>query len=313
MRTPRSGLVEIAREFLLAYRRTREVASLYRAGELSFEVVRGWVGDDDESALFRLKERCHAWFRTASATDGEAGREALFDLTVGALFHEAMRFRENFYQREVYGPRIRVLRGTSVEEVELFGEFERILAGASVRLDEALQETEALLDQTRRQFRALLTARNGDGLVTRYLIERAGHVAVVFEDGLDALLADVHGDAATARALAARSYLDSGHFREAVPLLDAALAADRTREAWRRLRDYAAGMAAYLAGDYGRTVASLGAWLDRGPGPDEAAFLALALDAMGHVGQLAQGEDRNAVSADAESLVKRLQTLVEPA
>ena len=64
-------------------------------------------------------------------------REALFDLAVGSLFHEAMKFRENFYQREVYGPRVRALRTESGAENEaLFREFEKILAAVAQRLDE---------------------------------------------------------------------------------------------------------------------------------------------------------------------------------
>ena len=43
-------------------------------------------------------------------------REVLFDLAVGSLFHEAMKFRENFYQREVYGPRVRALRDAARAE-----------------------------------------------------------------------------------------------------------------------------------------------------------------------------------------------------
>jgi tetratricopeptide (TPR) repeat protein len=313
MQMQSSGFVEIVREFLLAYRRTREVAALHRSGELSFDVVRAWVGDDDSSALYRLKERCHQLFRREEQSGPAMEREALFDLTVGALFHEAMRFRESFYQQEIYGPRVLKLAGASEAELELMREFQRILAGASLRLDEALQETEALLQQTRRQFQGLLEANPHDGLVTRYLIEKAGYVALVFEEGLDALLARVHGEAASAYAAAARSYLDSGHFAEAARLLAEARARGGDRAAWLRLEDYASAMRAYLAGAYPEALASLSAWLDREPPADEAPYAALALDAVSHLGRLAGSDAEAGVAETRERLAARLQSVASAA
>ena len=309
--SPDSGLVEIAREFLLAYRRTREVAALHRAGELSFEDVRGWVGDDESSALYRLKELCHGQFRGDDLPDGPMERDALFDLTVGALFHEAMRFRENLYQREVYGPRVRKLQGRSQEEANLIREFEKIVAGAAVRLDEAMQETEALLEQTRLQFRSLLLAQPEHGLVTRFLIENAGYVVLVFEGGVDRILEDVHGDAATGYWVAARSYLDSGHFEEASRLLTEARRRGGERADWVRLGDYANAMEAYLRGDYRKAMDALAAWIAHDPVADESGYAALALDAVSHVGKLTEGEEGQEVAADAERIAEQLQTLTE--
>jgi len=311
MEVPRSGLVEIAREFLLAYRRTREVAALHRSGELSFDVVEGWIGDDDSSALYRLKQGCHALSRDDRASDASVERQALLDLTVGALFHEAMRYRENFYQREVYGPRIRRLRGATEEEAELIREFERILVGASGRLDEALEETEALLLQARRQFRGLLRANACDGLVARLLVENAGYVALVFDGGLESLLADVYGSVAEGRALAARSYLDSGRFAEAADLLDKAREAGGERDAWVRLGEYAGAMEAYLQGRWEEALDALGRWLDRRPEAGENAYAALALDAISHLGKLAQPEDQPRIGAAADALLVRLQSFVD--
>ena len=79
--------------------------------------VKALAGDDDGCCLFRLKERCHALFRPReTGSRVRMRREALFDLAVGALFHESMKFRENLYQREVYGPRMRALRSDADAE-----------------------------------------------------------------------------------------------------------------------------------------------------------------------------------------------------
>jgi len=309
METPGAGIVEIAREFLLAYRRSREISALHRAGDLCFEDVRGWVGDDESSTLYRLKERCHGLFRETNGRRTTMAREALFDLTVGAVFHEAMRFRENLYQREVYGPRVGKLKGASPAEAGLIREFKRIVAGASVRLDEALLETEALLEQTRRQFHGLLLAHREDGRVSRFLVENAGYVVLAFEGGVDRLFEEMYEDAASGHARAARSYLDSGYFREGARALVEARVRGGDREPWLRLADYAAAMQAYLEGDYPGAVASLSAWLDRHPPPEEAAYAALALDAMAHLGQLADGDSGEGGAADPERVVERLRSV----
>ena len=109
-----SVLVDILRAFLLADQSMRRIFARYREGVLTFDEVQRLVGDDERSVLFRLKERSHALFRGGDHAPGIATqREALFDLAVGSLFHEAMKFRENLYQRTVYGPKVRALRSQS--------------------------------------------------------------------------------------------------------------------------------------------------------------------------------------------------------
>ena len=134
MRSIESDLVYIVRDFLIVHRMFRDVTARYWSGALRFEQVQALVGDSEESVLFRLKERCHALFRADS--EGEVvrvGPEALFDLAVGSLFHEAMKFRESLYQRDVYGPKVRALSSASEPEVSLlFREFERIEEGVVV-------------------------------------------------------------------------------------------------------------------------------------------------------------------------------------
>src|SRR5215831_5009120 len=95
-----------------------------------FEEVQALAGDTESSALFRLKERCHALFR-AGELGGDLPRVALFDLAVGSLFHEAMKLRENLYQLQVYAPKVEAARSQAEPgSEELFEEFARILAAS---------------------------------------------------------------------------------------------------------------------------------------------------------------------------------------
>jgi tetratricopeptide (TPR) repeat protein len=270
----------------------------YHRGELTWDEVQGLFADDEASPLFRLKERCHALFRAGTAaTDLARHREVLFDLAVGSLFHEAMKFRESFYQREVYGPRVRALREEAGEQAAaLFQEFEKILATVSERLEEGLLETEALLARSREQLVVLMAQHPKNGHLARFLIERRDNAEAVFVQGLDALLTELYGDPAAGFDLAGRSYLESGYFDEA----EGALA-----EALEPPRAYARGMAAYLRGDYAATVEELASWADSEPDP-EAPMVELAAGAVARLDQLAEGPDRKRIVSAAAALSARL-------
>ena len=305
-----AALADITREFLSAHRLMQRLFALYRGDDLRFEDLERLVGDDEHSVLFRLKGRCHALFRREPGRRAVAmRREALFDLAVGSLFHEAMKFRENFYQREVYGPRVRALRTESGAENEaLFREFEKILSAVAQRLDEGLQESEALLIQTREQLALLLAEYRDNGFVTRCLIENRADVEAVFEEGLGALLALIHGDAAAGHLVAGRSYLASGYFTEAEAAFESARAGGDDGAEVDRLSAYSRGMTAYLAGDYASSVACLSQWLDAAPS-DDATLAGLANAVVAKMGVLAQGEDRARIVADAGRLLEGIARL----
>ncbi len=302
-----ADLVEIVRTFLAAQQTMKRLFALYRSGELRFAQLQELIGDDESSVLFRLKERCHASFRPRDTESAMSmRREALFDLAVGSLFHEAMKFRENFYQREIYGPRVRALRSESSEESDvLFQEFEKILATVSERLTEGLQETETLIEQTGNQLRVLLAERSNNGFVVRYLIENRELVEAVFATPLDTLLSEIEGGAATGYEVAGRSYLDSGFYRDAENAFEAAIERGGRIEDLDRLPQYARGMAAYLAGDYAECVARLDEWFD-GCGEKEAKLVDIVRVAVSKIDQLAEGEDRERVIAEVAAFIQRL-------
>ena len=137
----RVGIVEVVREFLVVHQRLGGLIASYQGQTLSFDLVRELVGDDNSSALYRLKEKCHAIFRSESADPvAEVRTAALFDLAIGSLFHEAMILRENLYQQERYGPRVQALRSQATSPApELSREFEKILASSASRLGEAVE------------------------------------------------------------------------------------------------------------------------------------------------------------------------------
>lgn len=305
MDAPAQTLVEILREFLAVDVALRRLVARYRADELSWEEVRDLVTDTEGSPLYRLKERSHTLFR---AENGDASdirhREVLFDLAIGSLFHEAMKFRENFYQREVYGPRVRALRKEAgAEAVALFAEFEKILGTGSVRLEESVIETHALLERCREQLIDLLAQHGANGYVARHLIEQREVAEGVFGRELDAVFGELFGDAASAWAEAGRSYVVSGYFAEGRKALEGAVSRGSDGEEIDAWIAYADGMAAYMRGDYAASVAQLGQWAGRRNGED----LPLVVQASAALSRLRSLVD----AAESQALVREADEIVE--
>jgi len=314
MRAREPRIVDILRDFLDVHLRIREIVAEHRAGTLRFQHVTRLVSDDESSSLFRLKERCHAIYRDPSNASRRPGhREALFDLAVGSLFHEAMKLREDLYQSESYGPRVRALRdGAGEESKALFDEFERMLDGVGTRLEEGVHEVETVVRRSADQLRILLAECGDDGTAARFLTEREADAEVVFGLPLFALLEEMHGSAAVGLERAGRSYLASGYFDRAAQCFAHASHQDGVDPAVEALHDYALGMQAYLARDYTGTLERLSRWAEHAAA--HAPLVPLARDAVSRVGQLAEEPQREAIARGAARLLERLAEAVpEPA
>ena len=310
-----SEFVQLVREFLAAHAELSAIfaASAPTADEISFSAVRALVGDDDHSVLYRLKERSHRLFRGDGPGATESvRREALFDLAVGSLFHEAMKLRESLYQREVYAPRVAALRAAAAdhEAEDLFLEFERILDRSVGRLHEVIAEVRILLAQTRDQLRLLLIERVGERMVTRFLLNRRAQVDAAFPERLEGLLEAMHGSAVAGLVEASRSLLESAYFVEAIRTLrEASRHAGAPLGEIDQLMLYAEGMRAFLDEDYAASLAALEAWLDLGAHDGERDFARLAASALSRLGRLVDDDsDGNAIAAHAKEIQRRLET-----
>lgn len=303
-----SDFVQLLREFLDAYSRLSGVFG--EDGEVCFETLAEVVGDDDRAALYRLKERSHGLFRTEEYASAAVRREALFDLTVGALFHEAMKLRESLYQREVYAPRLASLRDASADEPDaLFGEFDRLLEKSGGRLDQVVSEVRVLLAQTRDQFRRVLIERAGERGVTRCLASHREAVVTAFPEGFKGLMERMHGDVATGLIEASHALLDSAYFIEAGKTLrEASREADANRTEINQLQRYAEGMQFFLDGEYKASITAIEGWVDCSGHVGEREFARRAGACLGRVGRLADNDTEGAEIVDA---AKQLQLRLE--
>jgi tetratricopeptide (TPR) repeat protein len=304
------NLVDILREFITAHRLLNQLADRYRRRELTFPELQEFVGDDEGSVLFRLKEKCHALFRPETGISHIAQpREAIFDLTVGSLFHEAMKFREDFYQREVYGPRVKKLRAEAAAEADkLFLEFGRILSAVSERLEDGLAETQSLMAQSWAQLRVLLAEQPDDGFITRFLLENQECFDQFSPGGFERLLEHIHGHVSTGYVVAGRSYLKSGHYEAAQGAFKDALEdSGHHPSEISQLSAYAQGMSAYLNGNYSESLARLSEWVEGGS-PGDPILRKLVDTVLRSLERLVDGEGRDAMLDAAAKLLEKLGT-----
>jgi hypothetical protein len=304
-----ADFVQLLREFLSGFTAFADLFTRHGIREIPFAKIRELVGDDESAVLFRMKEKSHALFRTDEYGSEVVRHEALFDLAVGSLFHEAMKLRESLYQREVYGPRVAQLREAADEESEaLIVEFDRILEKSVARLDEVVAEVRVLLAQTRDQLRRLLLERAGDRRVTRCLLSRTKQVGATFPEGLDGLLRAMHGNTVTGLVEGARALLESAYYVEALATLRRAhKESEAPFNEIEQLELYAEGMQAVLDGRYAHSIETLTVWVDQDGHLLERDFARLASAVLGRMGPLLRDDpDPSAWIARAKALQQRM-------
>lgn len=206
--------IDLIRESISTYNLCRDVIDLYGKGKLSFSRMEEFVDDRGKSSLYRLKEMCHELFRNA---DEATYREKFYDITVGYIFHEAMKLRENVYQLEYYKPQYTTLINSeelTPLEKRVIHEFDLLIRKAEKRLKVGLQEVKTLLRELVAQLKDLLKLYRGNYLLPRFILENEKSLIKIYgKKAFAALLSEMyeHGRS-TLIYKAALSYLESEYY-----------------------------------------------------------------------------------------------------
>ena len=211
-------VVEIVRSFLLAVQTFRRHQEKYRQGSLCFPDLAKLVDDRGQSILFILKESCHSLFRHNEHQVSE--KEQIFDLTVGTLFHLAMKMREDLYQLEFYGPKYTKLdkkEDSPLEQKNLVHQFKQLISRADKSFQEGMDEVAILLQEALPQFQEFLGEHRENGLLIRFLLEEKDLLKDILGEGtLEDLFKRLYGPRpAQPYWLAGESYFQSGFYGRA--------------------------------------------------------------------------------------------------
>ena len=242
----------IVKGLLLSEVAFQDIFRKYRRGQLRFSDIGQWVDDRGQNPLYDLKEICHRTFRNYRKTIPK--RQWLLDLTIGSIFHEAMKLRENIYQLEAYRPRYQQYRrrmGHATHEKEYQQHFEKIIARAKQGTIEGMEETQSLFRDAKVQLIDFFKEDRDHPFLVRFLLENEALLRKVYgvrkaQEIFTTMFAKGYLDA---YQVAGRSYLHSGHHDLAAIYFSRAVKMDPKNRHLQFFKHFSAGMEAYYKND----------------------------------------------------------------
>jgi tetratricopeptide (TPR) repeat protein len=204
--------IDLVKESICVYEKCMECRGLFKAGQLGFTSIEDFVDDRGKSCLYRLKEMCHELYRNS---DDASYKEKLYDITVGYIFHEAMKMRENLYQLEYYKPYCDIaVHDLTEKEKKIVHDINIMIKKADIRLREGLKETRTLLNELVEQLRDLIVAYRGNYLLPRFIFENERSLVRIYgKKGFKELLGMMYADGRLLLYFnAAQSYLESEYY-----------------------------------------------------------------------------------------------------
>ncbi len=164
-----------------------ECRSLFDSKDLCFANIEELVDDRGKSHLFQLKEMSHELFRNS---DDASYKEKLYDMTIGYIFHEAMKLRENMYQLEYYRPQCDIaLHTLTDQEKKMVHEIGLLVKKADMRFKEGFKEIKVLLNELVGQLKDLIVLYRNNYLLPRFIFENERSIKKIYgKKGLLTLL-----------------------------------------------------------------------------------------------------------------------------
>jgi tetratricopeptide (TPR) repeat protein len=253
-----TSILAMIKGLLLSEAAFQDIYRLYKERRLRFSDIGRWVDDKGQSLLYDLKEKSRRVFRQTNHQSFHR-KEWLLDLAIGSIFHEAMKLRENIYQLEFYRPKYLQYKngvGNSAYEKDYLRQFERIVSKAQLGAMEGMDETRSLFRDTKAQLMEFFKENRENPFLVRFLLEN------------QPLLRSVYGSRGAKRIfelmfrrgilqayqVAARSYLQSGHFDLSTACLVKALRMDPESSLIQFLLHYSTGMEAYYRNRYAKAL-----------------------------------------------------------
>ncbi|MCX7964995.1 MAG: hypothetical protein N2596_00020 [Syntrophorhabdaceae bacterium] len=238
--------IDLIKESICVYKKCIECKTLYRNGKLCFSHIEDFVDDRGRSCLYRLKEMCHTLYRKSNEA---TYKEKLYDMTVGYIFHEAMKLRENLYQLEYYRPNYakEIAQLTEIEK-KIIHEINALTKKTEKRLNEGFKEIKRLLKELVAQLKDLIKLYKDSYLMPRFILENQKDLIMVFgKKGYERLINELYRDGMELLMFkAAKSYLESEYYDISKGLLKKVIALNKNNDIARFLYLYASAYYFYF-------------------------------------------------------------------
>ncbi len=191
------------------------------------------VGTEREKGpLWRLKDLCHLVWPQSDENQGQGG--SLVDWLVGAVFHEAMKLKENIYLLNSYGPTACKMQCRSAGPAPVFCQdsvidVRGLISRAAADVVGQMEQIAFLMSHAAFMLRLMMPDLARNMLVVRLLVEREDVVRLLWGEPLEDVFADMfYGDTAAGFCAAGRSYLCGQWFPQALDMYQRALVVSPT-------------------------------------------------------------------------------------
>lgn len=218
--------IDLIKESIIVYKKCIECRSLFDSKNICFANIEEFVDDRGKSNLFHLKEMSHELFRNSNDA---SYKEKLYDMTVGYIFHEAMKLRENMYQLEYYRPQCDIaLHTLTDQEKKTVHEIGLLVNKAEIRLKEGFKEIKILLNELVGQLKDLIILYKNNYLLPRFIFKNERQLKNIYgKKGFENLLNMAYSDGKHLLILkAGQSYLESEYYDTARVLFKKVLRLD---------------------------------------------------------------------------------------
>ncbi|MCP4713633.1 MAG: hypothetical protein GY868_00835 [Deltaproteobacteria bacterium] len=179
-------LRDLFRDFFTAKLYFDTLAEQYNTtSTLPFKMLDGWVGTEaNKGPLWDLKDQSHRLFRKGKQK--KTLYEPLLDWTIGSIFHEAMKLKEDCYQVESYKPLLEIEVKTHVKDKELsriISEYFSLIDKATANLQTGLESISELFDKALIQLQEIIVFHKNNALLLRLLLDNKKTIEKVFGKG----------------------------------------------------------------------------------------------------------------------------------
>jgi hypothetical protein len=242
--------IDLIGESICVFKTCNHCIDLHQKGRLTFLTVEAFVDDRGESCLYKLKQMCHELFRNSAEV---SHKERFYDITVGYIFHEAMKLRECIYQLEYYKPEYELLvnaQDLTPAEKKLIHELDVLIEKAERRLTEGLKEVKTLMRELVAHLKELIKTYKDNYLLPRFILENErAFVAIYGKKGYQNLIEDMYDRGRPALMYkAALSYLESEYYEVSRGLFQKAARLDRMNLSARFFYLYTSAFNCYFNG-----------------------------------------------------------------
>lgn len=184
--------------------------------KVAFEVFRDLLGVEmNKGLLWRLKDTAHHLFQN----DGKQELSGQFlEWSLGYVFHETMKLKEDAYQQQNYAPWFRSMQERELPEQDLIisRELFQLLMQTTESMQREIRRIRFLFGECRKLFPMYLSDQGENHWLARFLFKRNEIVREVFSQSYRELLRGIYGTAPESMyVMASRSLREGGWMQQA--------------------------------------------------------------------------------------------------